>query len=145
MSDDLKWHENTAFIVKKAYQRMSILHNLYGFNLPVLELIDVYILYISSVIEQSSVVWNSSITQQECIEIERIQKVALRIILKENYVSYTHAICITGLLTLKDRREHLSRKFAEKCHTCRNSEICSLSYPYHAKRTEQHIPIVSML
>ena len=113
--DDLKWHENTAFIVKKAYQRMSIMHNLYGFKLPVLELIDVYILYIRSVIEQSSVVWNSSITQQECIEIERIQKAALRIILKENYVSYANALCITGLPTLKDRRDHLARKFAEKC------------------------------
>ena len=113
--DDLTWHENTENIVHKAYQRMSILRNLFDFNLPVIELLDVYILYIRSVIEQSSVVWSSSITVEERQDIERIQKVALRIILKENYVSYENVLCITGLLTLQERRLQLSRNFAKKC------------------------------
>ena len=94
---------------------MVILRNLSNFNMPIIELLNIYILYIRSVVEQSLVVWNSSITQEECLEIERVQKVALRIIMNENYVNYANALCITGLMTLKERRDHLSTKFAEKC------------------------------
>ena len=72
-------------------------------------------LYIRSLVEQSSVIWHSSITQDECLEIERVQKVALRIIMNQNYVTYENALCITGLMTLKERRDHLSAKFAAKC------------------------------
>ena len=67
---------------------MVILQNLSNFNMPIIELLNIYILYIRSVVEQSSVVWNSSITQEECLEIEWDQKVALRIIMNENYVNY---------------------------------------------------------
>ena len=66
---------------------MILLQNLYQFNMPIIEMLDIYILYVRSVVEQSAVVWNTSITQEECVEIERIQKVALRIILKANYSS----------------------------------------------------------
>ena len=115
INDKLTWNENTKNIVTRAYQRMVILHNLFEFNMPIIELLNIYILYIRSILEQSSVVWNKSITNEECIEIERVQKVALRIIMRENYVSYANAICITGLLTLKERRDQLSAKFASKC------------------------------
>ena len=115
INDDLTWKENTEMIVKKAYQRMIILHNLFQFNMPIIELLNIYILYIRSLVEQSSVVRNSSITQEECLEIERVQKVALQIIMNENYVTYANALCITGLMTLKERRDHLSQKFAKKC------------------------------
>ena len=48
-------------------------------------------------------------------DLERIQRVALRIILKENYVNYATALYITNLDTLKARRSHLCKKFALKC------------------------------
>ena len=40
---------------------------------------------------------------------------ALRIILKENYISYESALNITNLETLKARRSRLAKKFAIKC------------------------------
>ena len=64
--------------------------------------------------EQSSVVWSSSITKGESLELERIQKVALRIILKEDYVSYQNALKVTNLQSLEERRSMLLRKFALK-------------------------------
>ena len=84
LSNNLKWHSNTDFIVKNAYKRMLILHNLVKFTLPTEELIQIYILYIRSVLENCAVVWHSSITRGEELELERVQKTALRIILKEN-------------------------------------------------------------
>ena len=79
---------------------MILLQNLYQFIMPIIEMLDIYILYVRSVLEQSAVVWNTSITQEECIEIERIQKVSLRIIMKENYSIYENSLCLTVLPSL---------------------------------------------
>ena len=115
LSDNLKWHANTKYIIDRCYKRMIILRNLYPFDIPLAELVSIYCLYIRSVAEYSSVVWSSSITEGECLELERIQKVALRIILKEDYVTYSHALSVTNLQTLKERRRMLLTRFAVKC------------------------------
>ena len=46
-----------------------------------------YTLYIRSVAEQAAVVWHSSITKGEELDLERVQKVTLRIILKDQYIA----------------------------------------------------------
>ena len=66
-------------------------------------------------LEQSAVVWHSSITKGEELDIERVQKVALKIILSEQYKSYSEALELTGLDSLKFRRKKLCLNFAEKC------------------------------
>ena len=111
VNDQLSWHANTDFIVKKAYKRMIILHNLFHFSLPISELVNIYILYIRSVLESSAVVWHSSITKLEENRIERVQKTALKIILADRYEDYTTALVETGLDTLSERRKILCRKF----------------------------------
>ena len=78
----MRWHKNTASLVKRCYQRMVVLRNLNTFHIPIEEMVDKYCLYIRSVAEQSSVVWSSSKTSGEVNDLERIQKVALRIILQ---------------------------------------------------------------
>ena len=113
--DDLSWKSNTASITRRAYSRMIILKNLMGFSVPIKDLIEIYMLYIRSVVEQSAVVWHSTLTKGEQLDIERIQKVALRIILKEQYSTYQEALQMTGLHTLKSRRNKLCLSFAKKC------------------------------
>ena len=88
------WQANTSHIVQKAYKRMSLLHKLYEFAVPVKDLVEIYILYIRSVLESSAVVWNSSLTQGQEKELERVQKVALRIILKEQYENKTKLLSV---------------------------------------------------
>ena len=56
-----------------------------------------------------------SLTKGEQHDLERIQKVALRIILKENYTTYSDALKATGLATLKARRAKLCLNFAKGC------------------------------
>ena len=115
INDRLTWDSNTDFIVKKAYKRMIILHNLFKFGLPVDELVQIYILYIRSLVENSAVVWHSSLKMAEIKAIERVQKVALKIILKEDFVNYNHALKISGLPSLYERRTILCKKFAVNC------------------------------
>ena len=92
ISEDLTWHSNTNSLVKRAYARMIILKRLYHFNLPKYQMIQIYILYIRSITEQSSVVWSSSITEDEVCALERTQKVALKIIYQNEYISYENAL-----------------------------------------------------
>ena len=115
IDDRLSWQANTDFLIKKAYKRMSLLHRLYEFDIPVQDLIEIYILYIRSVLESSAVVWNSSLTKGQELELERVQKVALRIILKDAYENYKSALFTCSLLTLKERRNALCLSFAKKC------------------------------
>ena len=92
---------------------MQILRKLYGFNIPTSDLVKIYTIYIRSFLEVSCVVWASSITQEEETSLERVQKIALRIILDETYMSYENDLEKTNLQTLRERREILSLKFAK--------------------------------
>ena len=115
LRNDLSFKSNTEQITRNAYKRMVILHKLGKFSLPIRDLVNIYILYIRSLLEQSAVVWNSSITKGEQLDIERVQKCALRIILKDKYLSYESSLKLCGLETLKARRNKLSLSFALKC------------------------------
>ena len=86
---DLKWKSNTEMITKKGYMRMMILHKLFEFNVPITDIDNIYNLYIRSVLEQSCVVWHHSITEDESNDLERVQKVACKVILSNRYESYS--------------------------------------------------------
>ena len=115
ISSDLTWHKNTKMLVKKAYQRTMLLKKLFEFSVPKSDLITIYIQFVRSVLEQSCPVWHSSITKEEETNLERVQRVSLRIILKEKYEDYENALLQTDLQTLKERRETLCLEFATKC------------------------------
>ena len=68
-----------------------------------------------SILEQNAVVWHSSLTEENSEDLERVQKVALKIILKHQYKNYNNALNFLELETLKDRRIKLCLEFANKC------------------------------
>ena len=53
--------------------------------------------------------------KKERNEIERVQKVALKIILGSDYEDYDAALEIAGLSTLDDRRKGLCKQFVKNC------------------------------
>ena len=115
LTSDLKWHKNTEMITKKAYKRMIMLHKLSSFNVPHDELVTIYVLYIRSMLELNCQVWHHSLTEEDTLLLERVQKTALRIIFGEKYESYHNALALSNLKTLKERRNDLCLKFAKKC------------------------------
>ena len=115
LTSDLKWHANSDQLTKKGYQRMSMLRNLYKFDIPQEDLVQIYTLYIRSILEFNSNVWFSNITVEERENIERVQRVACKIILKEEYVDYNQALEQLKLINLSERRQMLATRFAEKC------------------------------
>ena len=89
---DLKWHKKTEYLVKKANARMILLHNISEFSANVEDMVTIYVSYIRSILEQACTVWHSSLTLEDIGDLERVQKYALRIILKDEYISYDQAL-----------------------------------------------------
>ena len=74
-----------------------------------------YTMKIRSVLEYTAPVFNSMLTKQDIIDIERIQKIVLKIILGESYSSYEVACSLVSTISLDERRTQLSLKFALSC------------------------------
>ena len=49
------------------------------------------------------------------MDLERVQKAAIRLILGEKYENYEDGLLRTNLESLKERREKLCKTFAIKC------------------------------
>ena len=108
VSDNLTWDSNTSCLVKRVNARMRLLHKLVDFGVPHADLVCIYILYVRSILEQSCQVWQSSLTLENFQDLECVQKNALRIILKKNYLLCSNALDRTGIPTLFERRGPLS-------------------------------------
>ena len=115
ITDDLKWNRNTAEIVKKAYRRMQLLHKAAGFTRSISDLRSIYLTYIRSILEQSAVVWHSSLSLKNIKDLERVQKSAAKIILGRNFLNYKNALKILNLDSLHERRKKICLKFAKNC------------------------------
>ena len=137
IQSDLKWNTNSEMLIKKGYQRMIMLHKLYSFNIGDDDMVNIYILYIRSILEHSCQVWHYSITEEEKDDFERVQKVACKIILKNRYSSYEQALDILNLDTLDDRREILCLKFAKKCAKHRKTKDMFPLNPSDDKNTRE--------
>ena len=86
---------------------MEILRKLSSFNAPIKDMIVTYFLYIRSILEQSSVIWHSTLSEEDNVNLERVQKNALRNILKDKYENYENARRVLKIKTLYERREKL--------------------------------------
>ena len=119
----LDWVKNTREICKKAYARMTMLTKLKYVGVHTDELINIYILYIRSLLEYCSVVWHSTLTGEQTHNIERVQKLCLKIILGSEYEGYDKALECCGLERLTDRRQQ----------KCLNFGLKSLLHPVHSE------------
>ena len=70
----LDWTKNTSEICKKAYTRVTMLTKLRYAGIGDLEIVNIYILYIRSVLEYCSVVCHSTLTEEPTQTIERVKK-----------------------------------------------------------------------
>ena len=114
LSNDLKWDKNTEKIVKMANARMQILRIASSFQPSWNDLKIIYVSYVRSLLEQSCTIWHSGLSGENSDDLERVQKSALKVILKDSYKNYTNALNILDFETLKDRREFLCLHFAKK-------------------------------
>ena len=101
---------------------MQILHKASKFTNNTKDLKQIYMLQIRSKLDQWAVVWHSSLSQRNRNDLERIQKCALRCILKDRYKGYEDALNKLGLVTLDERRGQMCVKFFKAKPQARKDE-----------------------
>ena len=71
---------------------MELLRKVAEFTKSMEDKKEIYILHIRSILEQSCVVWHSSLTEENVLDLERVQKAAIRLKLGEKYKNYEEQI-----------------------------------------------------
>ena len=113
INSNLSWDDNCNAIIKKVNARMQLLRNIYSFGATTHEMVHLWVVFCRSVVEQSCVVWHSSLTKENNDDLERTQKTFSKMLLREKYVDYENALTILNLETLESRRQYLCEKFAK--------------------------------
>ena len=81
-----------------------------SFGTSVEEMVHIWILFCRSVIEQSCVVWGTSLTQENIDDLERTQKTFTKLVLREKYKDYENALLILNLDSLpKKKTRHVPK------------------------------------
>ena len=115
MTDRLTWVRNTEEIAKKSFKRMRLHNTAAAFTSSTNDLKNIYLTFIRSVLEQSAVVWNCSLSKTNKKYIERVQKAAVKVILGKTYTTYKKGLKYLNLYTVDRRRENLCINFGKKC------------------------------
>ena len=110
--DQLSAQIKNGIRIRSSFQRVIILRNLVKFDVSQEALVLIYCQYIWSVMEFNSFVWFSTITQEEKDNLERVQRCAMKLIMKEEYQNYEDALEKLKLKNLSDRREMFAKKNA---------------------------------
>ena len=96
--------------MEKAYSRMELLRKVAESTKSIEYKREIYLLsYIRSILGQFCVVWHSSLSEENALDLERVQKAAIRLSLGEKYENYEDGILTTNLEQIKERRENCAR------------------------------------
>ena len=98
---DLRWSSNVKAVCKRAMSKMWLLRRMKVLDLEPKIIIEYYLKEIRVLAEQGVPIWNSGLTKKQVGDLERIQKVALKIILAEKYENYHNACKIINLKVFK--------------------------------------------
>ena len=107
------WGDNCDLLIRKVNSRMQLLRKVWSFGSNPIEMVHLWKVYCRSVLEQSCVLWDSSLTEENRGDLERTQKTFCKLVLEEDYQNYNNALKILHLQTLDQRRKILTLKLAE--------------------------------
>ena len=113
LTDDLTWHRNTLSLVRRAYAKIWMLRRLKVMGASRVAMLLIYYRHIRSILEFGVPAWNSALTEKEAAKIERVQRVAVKLIFGFG-ISYRKILKNNNLERLVDRRERLCLNFARK-------------------------------
>ena len=111
---NLKWNDNTEYICKRAYSKMWAMRRMKALGLDTFTLIDFYIKEVRVHLELAVPVWHSGLTNGLSRDIERVQRVAISIVLGRSEFHYIQTCSSLGLKPLFIRRQELCVRFALK-------------------------------
>ena len=128
ISNDLKWNAHVEMICKKVAARLYFLGQLKRVKVPTNDLRSFYTTCIGPVAEYACPVFHTALPQYLSDQLERLQKLALRII-STNDLSYRQALGVFNMPTLYDRREAIGNLLFQGISNNNNHKLYPLRPP----------------
>ena len=113
ITNKLTWDDNCTEIIKKVNQRMQLLQKCKEIGSNNQEMVKLWILYCRSILENSCVVWSTSLTNENMEDLERTQKSFCKMVLGKKYINYEKSLLMLNLTTLEERYKVINLKFAK--------------------------------
>jgi len=104
----LKWDDHVNAITSKAAKRLWFLKKLKRAGVDKQDLLYFFLTVIRPVLEYACPAWHTSLTKQQTISLENIQRRALQIF--AGNIPYDEACCLFKLTSLTERRDSLCSK-----------------------------------
>ena len=121
---DMRPDKHVAYILKIAYSRLWAISRLKSAGVRNDDILHFFNVKIRSVLEFCAPVFTSMMTACNVSDIERVQKIAMKVILNDSYVDYQSGCEILNAKSLELRRLDLSLNFAKAC--LKNPQHCHL-------------------
>ena len=90
LTPNLKWFSNTNFICKKAYKSMWTIKRMKKLGMDCETLVDYYMKEVRVHLELAVPVWHSGLNKKLSADIERVQRIAVSLILGHKDLPYDH-------------------------------------------------------
>ena len=107
VNSNLSWNDNCNELIRKVNARMQLLRGVQNFGASKEQMVHLWIIFCRSVLEQSCMVWHSSLKQENSDDLERTQKSFVKLVLHEKYSNYEDSLVNLNLETLSQRRQSL--------------------------------------
>ena len=114
LTKDMKTGRHVKYMLEICYKRLWAIIKLKKAGISNQDILHFFFMKIRSVLESNCPVFHSMLTQEQTDDIERLQKIVLRVILVEQYKSYEQACQLLNVQTLKQRRTQLCLTFSLK-------------------------------
>ena len=105
--------KNTLSLVKRAYAKVWMIRRLKKMGATQAAMKLIYYRHVRSILEFGVPAWNGAITLKESASLERVQRVALKLIYGTK-LSYRKILDKSNVENLAERRERMCLKFASK-------------------------------
>ena len=109
ITSDLSWIKNTKFLTKSIWENAIIAQ-----SSKIYKEQEIFKVHISNIHLSLSVSRHSSLTEENKSDLERVQKAAVKVIMRNDYVDYTTSLKELYITNLVQRREKLIKNMATK-------------------------------
>ena len=113
---DLSWGPNTDSMVERSSKKLWFIVRLKSLGASRDDLLDLYYNYVRSILEYAAPVWHSSLTGEDRLKLEQVQKSALRIILGQEDRSYSSALKIYLYILERSLRKGAAPEYLKKIY-----------------------------
>lgn len=142
LTNKLDWNQNCKNLVNKVNKRMLFLRKIHSFGASQSDMVHLWVVYCRSVLEQSAVLWQGGLTQENRENLERTQKSFVKLILKGKGTNYENSLSQLNLTTLEKRRDILSLRWAKKClsnkKTAKMFPLTKKKHDYNLRKPQKY-------